>query len=131
VDASPATDLSAGGFVTVQLVVAAACSLLVFVGLAQLILVQYVRGVVQAAVDEGARSGAPVDAGPDDCRDRAGSLLRDLLGRAVRDGVSLRCTERDGLVVASATLDLDVGLPALVPAWHLQLEGTAVREREP
>ena len=46
---------------TVQFVAATALSLLVFVMMANLVVDLYARGAIRAAVDEGARAGAPVD----------------------------------------------------------------------
>ena len=48
------------GMATVQYVVTAGLSLLLFVAFANLIVFQYGRGVVRAALDEGVRAGAPL-----------------------------------------------------------------------
>ena len=61
---------------TVQYVVAVALSLLVFVMMANFIVFLYARGVVRAAVDEGARTGGRTGAGSAECEARAGAVCR-------------------------------------------------------
>jgi hypothetical protein len=51
-----------GGFTTVSFVLAVALSLLIFTGLANVIVVQYARGVVRSALDEAVRDGSRADA---------------------------------------------------------------------
>ena len=60
------------GFTTTQYVVAVGMSLVVFVMLANLLVDRYERGAIVAAVDEGARAGADIDAGPAECEQRDG-----------------------------------------------------------
>ena len=62
--------------ITVQYVAATAMSLLVFVALANAVVDLYARGVVRAAVDEGARAGATLDVTPTECEQRARDVLR-------------------------------------------------------
>jgi hypothetical protein len=108
-------------------VVATALSLLVFVMLANVVVDLYVRGVARAAVDEGARTGAAVDATADDCRERA----RNVLDGVVAPGsVRITCREADGAVRAHARVDLAGWIPGF-PAWTMDLEGEVVKERLP
>ena len=60
----------AHGFVTMGFVLAVGFSMLFFVLLANLLAVQYGRGVVRAALDEGARHGARYGAGAAECETR-------------------------------------------------------------
>ena len=118
----------AAGMTTVQYVVATAFVLVVFVGLANLVVDLYARGAVRAAVDEAVRAGARVDASVTQCDARARDVLADLLGRRLRSGVVVSCAERVGVVTATA----DVRLPswlAVIPDWSFTVTGTAVTER--
>ena len=64
---------------TVQYVAATAFSLIVFVMMANFIVFLYARGVVRAAVDEGARAGGRFGATTGECESRARDVLGDLL----------------------------------------------------
>lgn len=119
-----------GGFATVQYVLATAFSLVVFVMLANLVVFLYGRGVVRAALAEGARAGSPAEAGPAACEAAALDVLDDLLG-GMRDQVAVHCAEEDGLVRARATVGFRSWLPALVPDWNFRAGSSAVKERTP
>jgi hypothetical protein len=116
---------------TVQFVTATAFSLFVFVVLANFVVALYARGAIRAAVDEGARAGAPVDASTAECRQRAADALDALLGGAMRSGVQLECADEFGTVRARADVTLRGWMPFLIPDWSFSLTGTAVKEREP
>ena len=119
------------GMITVQFVAATAMSLVVFVMLANFVVDLYARGAIRAAVDEGARAGAPIDASAGECRQRANDALDDLVGGAMRSGVRVDCVEHAGTMRAQATVVLHGWLPGIVPDWSFVLTGTAVKEREP
>ena len=107
--------------------VATALSLLVFVALANVVVDLYVRGVARAAVDEGARSGAALDATAADCRQRA----RDVLDGIVAAGtVQVSCREVGGAMRARARIALEGWIPG-IPTWTMVLEGEVVTERLP
>jgi len=94
----------AGGFVTTQFVLAVALSLVLFVMLCNVIVYQYARGVVRAALDEGVRTASR--AGGDDEEERgahgcsgdspsvAAPVLRPHLGRFSASLVIVRCPVR-------------------------------------
>jgi hypothetical protein len=119
------------GMTTVQFVAATAMSLIVFVMLANFVVDLYARGAIRAAVDEGARSGAPIDATAGECRQRANDALDDLIGGAMRSSIRVDCVEGSGTMRAQATAVLHGWLPGIVPDWSFALTGTAVKEREP
>ncbi|HVM00774.1 MAG TPA: hypothetical protein VM324_15905 [Egibacteraceae bacterium] len=119
-----------GGFVTVQYVAVVGLSLLFVVMLANLVVFQYGRGVVRAALDEGARAGTRTTAGAAECEARAGDVLADLLGGAMGAGVRLRCADDGDLVRASADVVFVGWLPA-VPDWRFTAEATASRRPAP
>ncbi len=116
---------------TVQFVAATAMSLIVFVMLANFVVDLYARGAIRAAVDEGARAGAPVDSSVGECERRAKDALDDLLGGGMRSGVRVDCVDNLGTIRAQATVVLHGWLPGVVPDWSFSLTGTAVKERDP
>lgn len=118
------------GFVTVTHVAVVGLSLVVVVMLANLSVFQYGRGVVRAALDEGARAGARATAGVPECEARADDVLADLLGGAMGSGVRTWCTDEGDLLRASADVTFAGWLPT-VPDWRFSLEAAAVRERVP
>jgi hypothetical protein len=119
------------GMTTVQFVAATALSLVVFVLLANLVVDFYARGAIRAAVDEGARAGAPIDASVEQCERRANDALDHLLGGAMRAGVQVECAETVETVRAHARVVLHGWIPGLLPDWSFALEGTAVKEHDP
>ncbi|MEX1007220.1 MAG: hypothetical protein WD271_05180 [Acidimicrobiia bacterium] len=116
---------------TVQFVMATALSLFVFVMLANFVVDLYARGAIRAAVDEGARAGAPIDSSVGECERRAKDALDDLLGGAMRAGVHVDCVADLGTIRARATVVLHGWLPGVVPDWSFSLVGTAVKEHSP
>ena len=119
------------GMTTVQFVAATAMSLIVFVMLANFVVDLYARGAIRAAVDEGARAGAPIDSSVGECERRAKDALDDLLGGGMRSGVRVDCVDSLGTIRAQATVVLHGWLPGVVPDWSFSLTGTAVKERDP
>jgi hypothetical protein len=118
---------------TAQYVAATAFSLLAFVMLANFIVFLYARGVVRAAVDEGARAGGRFGASEADCESRADDVLGDLLGGGLGSGVELSCHRDRGEEVMRAQADvlLRGWIPGLTPDWSFTLEARSVKERVP
>jgi hypothetical protein len=116
---------------TLQFVLATALSLVVFVVLANFVVGLYARGAVRAALDEGARAGAPVDASIAECEQRANDALDDLLGGTMRSDVHVQCADDFGTVRARADVVVRGWIPGLVPDWSFALTGTAVKEHDP
>ena len=117
------------GMTTVQYVAATAFSLIVFVMMANFIVFLYARGVVRAAVDEGARAGGRFGATSAECESRARDVLGDLLaGRLGRD-VSVRCeSPNEDEMYATVHVTLHGWLPGLVPDWTFTLDARSVKE---
>lgn len=118
------------GFLTAQFVVAVGLSLLVLVLIANVILVQYARGVVRAAAEEGAQAGSRLTATQGDCLLRANEVLDGLLGGTMGDGVSVACAIGAGEVSATVQYTFSPWLPVL-PAWSGSQTSFAVKERLP
>ncbi len=112
------------GFATIQHVVAAGLALVFFVVLSNLVVMQYGRGVLRSALDEGARAGALSGAGPAECHSRVTGVLGDLLSGPLFSDLEWSCSRDGGWMVASATGTLAGWFP-LVPDVPLRLEGRA------
>ena len=129
-DAWPARPRGDDGFLTTQFVVAVALSLLVLVLIANVILVQYARGVVRAAAEEGAQAGSRLTATEADCRARADEVLAGLLGGSMGDTVSVACTVGPTQVAATVQYSFTPWLP-LIPSWNGSQTSVAVKETLP
>lgn len=104
------------GLTTVATILVMALVLVFFVNLAQLVVWQYGRGSVRAAVDEAARAGAGTAGGLDACEERAAAVLHDLLGGSMGDEVRVACRDDGAGVAAEATVMFRSWMPP-VPDW--------------
>lgn len=114
-----------GGLATPQFVLAAGLSLVLFTAFVNLVVFQYGRGVVRAALDEGVRASAAAGASVGDCVEKAESVIADLLGGELGKGVDLVCDRDVGVVTASADVHFDGWM---IPDWDFTLSALAVRE---
>jgi hypothetical protein len=121
------------GMTTAQYVAGTAFSLLAFVLMANFIAFLYARGVVRAAVDEGARAGGRLAATEAECQARASDVLDDLLGGALGEEVRVTCREDRDRDVMSARADVVLRgwLPGVMPDWYFTLEAQSVKEGAP
>lgn len=114
---------------TAQFVAVVALSLVLLVGLANALVAGYARGVVRAALDEGARAGARGTDGAAVCVARATAVLDDLLAGPLRAGVEpVTCTVEGDRVHATTSAVVAGWLPAL-PGWAFEATATATAER--
>ena len=121
--------LSDRGFTSIQFLLASALALVFFAALANVVVVQYARGAVRSALDQGARAGS-LTGSPVDCQVRVEQVLGDLLGGLAGDTSRFDCVAVDGLMRAEAsttieswtffTSDFDVELRA-----HAAIENTS------
>lgn len=118
------------GFLTAQFVAAVALSLLVLVLVANVIVVQYARGVVRAAAEEGAQAGSRLTATERDCVTRADEVLDALLGGSMGDGVAVQCTVGATQVAATVQYRFTSWLP-VIPDWSGTQTSLAVKESLP
>ena len=102
-----------GGFASLSHVVAAALALWFFAVLANLIVIQYASGVVRVAIDEGARRGALVGAGVDECDQAVVDALGDLLGGPYGREVTHACAEDAGWMRVTAHATFSGFVPPL------------------
>lgn len=121
-----------GGFVTAQFVVATALTLVLLALVANLMVFQYARGVLRAALDEGVRQGsrAGID-GPAICEAAAADVMADLMGGPLGGQIAFHgCADDGSVIAATATANLRAWFPG-VPDWNFNARGQAVREQEP
>jgi hypothetical protein len=79
-----------------------------FVALANVVVVQYARGSLRSALDQGVRAGA-VHRATSACEERIEVVLADLLAGRVGDTVDYQCSVVGGLMTATAS--------AIVQSW--------------
>lgn len=119
------------GFVTLEHVLAVALALVLMVGLTNLVLVQYARGVVRTALDDAARAGARALTSPEHavavCLGTAEQVHADLLPGTLGDGIEVDCTSDGAVVRATATAVYPSWLPG-VPAWQTSDESVVAWE---
>ena len=116
------------GMTTVQYVAATAFSLIALVMMANFIVFVYARGVVRAAVDEGARAGSRFGATTAEGDSRARDVLGDLLAGRLGSDVSVQCESNEDEIHASVHVTLHGWLPAVVPDWTFTLDARSVKE---
>jgi hypothetical protein len=86
------------GFGTVEYLAAVSLSLILLVMVANVVVIEYGRGVLRAAVDEAVRDGSRYFAGEpaaeveSRCEHRAQEVLRNLLRGRMGRGLTPRCT---------------------------------------
>lgn len=127
-----------GGFATIQFVFATGLALLFLVLVANVIVFQYGRGVVRAAMDEAARAGS-LAVGSDAervraCGVRADDVLDDLLGGPLGDDVAVSCSVDRSGPVPVVTARADVAFQSWVdpvPDWSFTATAVAVAEDAP
>lgn len=116
------------GISSVQFLLAAALSLVLFLALANLVVVQYGRGAMRSALDQGARAGA-IARSEHVCESVAKDVLAQLLGGRMGESVSLHCVVDDGLMAASATARFESWTP-MSADFRVAVSGEAALEHE-
>lgn len=100
-------------------------SLWLFTVVVNLVVIQYASGVVKAAVDEAARTGAVW--GVAECRTRIGEVVGGLLGGPYGAGLAGDCVV-DGRVIRARVAGILPGLVPPVPDLGVEAEGEALVE---
>lgn len=93
--------------------------LVFFVNLAQLVVWQYGRGAVRAAIDDAVRVGSGTAGGLAACEARADAVLGDLLGGSMGDEVQVVCRDGGDGIVAEASVVFRSWMPP-VPDWSFR-----------
>jgi hypothetical protein len=115
------------GATFITLVVATAVVLILLTGIIQVIVFQYGKGTIRAALDEAARTGARAPASVVTCQERAGDVLADLLGGAMGEGVHVTCVDTGDRMIATATVHFDGWFGALTD-YNATLTASAAKE---
>jgi hypothetical protein len=105
--------------------VAAALGMLLFLVLANLVVVQYGRGAIRSALEQGVRAGSV--GGMARCEQTVESVVGDLLGGRMSDGLTFECYLVGDVVVAEATVVFR-SWTALTPDFEVALSSRAVVE---
>ena len=113
------------GVSSAQFVLASALAFLVFVALANLVVIQYGRGAVRSALEQGARAGSV--SGMAGCQEISVSVIDDLLGGRMSDELHVVCELSGDVVTASASGRFETWTP-LMPDYRFSLAATAVVE---
>jgi hypothetical protein len=117
--------LDESGVSSVQFVLASTLALVLFLALANLVVVQYGRGAVRSALEQGARAGTV--AGPSACQRTAEMVVEDLLGGRMSDGLAISCVVNGMEVVASSRGSFQSWTP-LTPDFDVSMTSSAVLE---
>jgi len=117
------------GLTSVGILMAVAFTLIVAVTVLNMFLYLYGQGAVRAAIDEGARAGSRVGAGPAVCQARAAEVLTSLMPGPLGDEVTIACRPgvATGELVAVADATFRSPLPG-VPAWTVRMVARATQE---
>lgn len=123
----PAPEDRERGATTVALVVATGVVLMVVVAVMQVIVFQYGKGTVRAALDEAARAGARSTTSIDTCQTAAARVLGDLLGGTMGNGVSVSCADDGNRIIVTAVVHFD-GWFGAVADYDATLSASAAKE---
>ena len=105
------------GLVTIEFGVTSALAVLLFVLLANLLVVQYGLAAVNAALNQAVREGS-VTGSTDACEAKANEVMGEVLGGWMGSGVMVRCWAAQGSVVARATGSFE-SLTAIQPDFRV------------
>jgi hypothetical protein len=117
------------GVTSVQFLLASGLGLLLFLALANLVVVQYGRGALQSALDQGARVGA-VSSSEEECLQRIGAVLGQLLGGRMGDSVVTSCGVGPAVVTASGRAVFASWTP-FTTDFVIEMTAQATRESPP
>lgn len=117
------------GVSSVQFILASALGLFLFVALANLVVIQYGRGALQSALEQGARAGS-LQGESSACEDKAREVVGQLLGGRMSDGVAVSCRLVGTTLVASGLAVFPSWTP-LASDFQVELTSEAVIEPPP
>jgi Flp pilus assembly protein TadG len=115
------------GATFIALVMATGVVLILVIGILQVIVFQYGKGAVRAALDEAARSAARSPTSVETCQARAANVLGDLLGGDMGDGVNVSCIVEPDRVTVTADVHFDGWFGSLTD-YEATLTASAVKE---
>jgi hypothetical protein len=97
--------------------------------MANLVVVQYGRGALRSALDQGARAGA-VSSSADDCVDRIQGVLAQLLGGRMSDSIVAACVVGPEVVTATGRGVFESWTP-FTSDFAIEITAQAIRELPP
>ena len=115
------------GATFVALVMATGVVLVIVTAIMQVIVFQYGKGAVRAALDEAARSAARSSITVETCQARAANALGDLLGGAMGEGVQVACIDEPDRVTVTANVHFDGWFGSLTD-YDATLTASAAKE---
>jgi hypothetical protein len=118
------------GFVTIEALLVYVLSLLTVVWIANFVVFQYGRGVVRAAIDEGARAGSAVSASTATCEARAAEVMGNLLGGVMGHNVVIHCRLVNGDMLAEAQGTFNAWAPPMRD-YRFDVTATALHSEAP
>ena len=121
--------LNERGVSSVQFLLASGLALILFLALANLVVVQYGRGALRSALDQGARVGA-ISSSVARCEQRIDEVLGQLLGGTMGDEVATTCVLGPTTVSATGTARFSSWTP-LTPDFEFELTALAATETAP
>jgi hypothetical protein len=98
------------GFTSLQFLIASSLALVVFVALANIVVVQYSKAAMRSALDQGVRAGT-IAGSADACEDRIAQVLGELLGGSIGETTDFECGVVGPLMQASGELTVDSWTP--------------------
>ena len=121
--------LTERGVSSVQFLLASALALILFLAFANLVVVQYGRGAIRSALEQGARAGA-VSASALDCESKARDVVTQLLGGRMSEGLVVGCALAADRVVAQASATFQ-SWTVLTPDFQVSMSTEAFLEPVP
>lgn len=118
------------GYYSAEFIAVVAFSLLLLVLIANVIVVQYGRGVVRAAAEEGAQAGSRLESAAGDCVGRSREVIDGLLGGPFGADVRPSCVVVGNRVEATVAYSFSPWLP-LLPTFSGSETSIAIREPAP
>ncbi|HUF16145.1 MAG TPA: hypothetical protein VMQ46_09660 [Acidimicrobiia bacterium] len=113
------------GVSSLQFVLASGLALILFLVFANLVVVQYGKGALRSALEQGARAGAV--GGVAACEGIARGVIDDLLGGRMSDTLVLSCSQDAAAVSATGSVTFESWTP-LTPDFSFTLTSQAVTE---
>lgn len=114
------------GLTSVQFLLASALGLVLAISLLNLTVVQYGRGALQSALEQGVRAGS-LHGDLRACEETINSVAGQLLAGRMSDGLTFECSSASGLISASASATFPSWSP-LTGDFQVQLESRALIE---
>lgn len=90
--------------------IASGLALVFFMALANLVVVQYARGSMRSALDQGVRAGV-VNRSVDACEERIHDVAGELIGGTIGDTLSFDCEVRGTMMTAVGSLIVESWTP--------------------